>query len=110
MTTVSGLLLLAGVKHASFRHPAVPGVFVTAGNQLIGTYTDLNRFRLTDKDYRGWHAHHVVEFQDIARLGVTRPVLAYEQQLCVLVPERAHLGRVNSILNSRNPNEASAGQ
>jgi len=103
MMTVSQFLLFAGVRHEPYKRPPIPGVVITAANQLMGSYTDFARFRGTDPNYRGWHAHHIVEFQDFARLGVTRPLPAYGEQLCVLIPERAHIGRVNSILNRRNP-------
>jgi len=37
-----------------------------------------------------------------AILGVSGHAPAYSDQLCVLLPERAHIGRINSILRREN--------
>jgi hypothetical protein len=97
------LLATAGVRYEKFAGWPSGGVFLTAANQLLGTFSDLKRFQSVDRDYFGWHAHHIVEAQDLERLGVAHHFPAREQQLCVLLPERAHVGRINSVLRRQNP-------
>ncbi len=103
MFSVSDVLLSAGVQHSV--HYANPGcdVYLTKGNQLIGTFKGLADFRAFDSNYIGWHRHHIVEDQDWGRLGLNISVPPYEDQPCVLLPERAHVGRINSILQRYNP-------
>jgi hypothetical protein len=69
----------------------------------MGAYRDLKKFQSVDEHYFGWHAHHIVEYQDFERLGIGGPLPSRDEQLCVLLPERAHIGRINSVLNSQNP-------
>jgi hypothetical protein len=69
----------------------------------LGSYTDLKRGAATDRNYFGWQAHHIVESQYLERLGIDRQFPRREQQICVLIPERAHVGRTNSVLRSQNP-------
>ncbi|MBN9562615.1 MAG: hypothetical protein J0H14_18090 [Alphaproteobacteria bacterium] len=113
MYTVVEILLIAGVK---FRvNPGIPqgDVFLTDANQLIGTFENLDKFRTFEKEhYKGWHRHHVVEADDLDRLGVITSAPRYEDQLCVLLPEAAHARRINSILRRANPTkwQASRGE
>jgi hypothetical protein len=78
-------------------------VFLTAANQLIGTYADLRRFQISNPDYFGWDTHHIVEAQDLDRLDVRNQFPPYEQQICVLIPNTAHAKRINSIFRNQNP-------
>ena len=104
MYTVTQILSSAGVKFGKYAaSPAAGGVFLTDGNQLIGTYADLKRFQRSSPPYLGWEVHHIVEAQDLERLGVRQLAPPYEQQICVLLPERAHTGRINSLLRNQNP-------
>src|SRR5580704_9911753 len=41
------------------------GVYITAANQLVGTYDNLKSFQRLSKEYSGWEAHHVVEKDDL---------------------------------------------
>lgn len=112
MPFVTQVLTAAGIEYQPFvmKRAGAPivqpfGVVVTAANQLFGSYADLKRFQRagTAGEYSGWHAHHIVEEQDLERLGVAHLVPVSEGQLCVLLPERAHVGRINSILRRQNP-------
>jgi hypothetical protein len=100
--TVTQILLTAGVRYQ--RYPQWPNgnVFLTNANQLIGTYAHLAPFRGSIPDYRGWHRHHVVERDDLDRMKVQGLAPRYEDQLCVLLPERSHIGRIGSILPRMN--------
>lgn len=98
MYTVDGILRTAGVTFEAAKF----GAQLTAGNQLIGTYADLLRFRGADNAYRGWEVHHIFEALDIDRLGLSAFSPDYEQQICVLLPAAAH-HRVNSVLRRANP-------
>jgi hypothetical protein len=103
MYTVKEVLLRAGVKHERYLKWPAGTLFLTHANQLVGTYSDLRRFQISDRNYFGWHAHHIVESQDLERLGINQHLPPREQQICVLLPERAHIGRVNSVLRVQNP-------
>jgi DNA-binding ferritin-like protein (Dps family) len=75
---------------------------LTAGNQLIGTYAELLKYRAADQAaYSGWEAHHIFEALDVERLELEAFAPGYEQQICVLLPRRAH-HRINSVLRHRN--------
>src|SRR5262245_46122296 len=84
------------------------GVFLTRGNQLIGSFKALKRFQELNRDYAHWQAHHILESVDLERLGVANKFPSREEQICVLIPERAHIGRINSILRHENPLRLSA--
>ena len=79
------------------------GVLLSPANQLFGTYKDLKGYQRSQggKNYFGWHAHHIVEKQDLDRLAVSHRFPPDEDQLCVLLPERAHIGRVSSVLRNQ---------
>lgn len=98
MSAIEELLKLAAVKYEPFGPAAPISVHLTEGNQLIGTYDALRDFSCRCKDYRGWQAHHVVESHDLARLHIAERLPPRSEQLCVLLPERAHIGRINSVL------------
>lgn len=101
--SVVQVLSLAGVLHERYARWPMGNVRLTAANQLIGTFDDLKRFRASDPHYLGWQAHHIVESQDLERLGVAARFPGRGQQICVLLPERAHIGRINGILRRQNP-------
>jgi hypothetical protein len=103
MFTVTEILLTAGVKFQVYPKWANGNVYMTDANQLIGTFKNLGQFRDSGISYKGWHCHHVAEVDDLQRLGVTISAPPYDDQLCVLLPERAHVGRINSILRRENP-------
>ena len=102
MYTVPQLLSSAGVKYKVYPKCS-GGVFLTAANQLMGTYADLRRFQTFNPDYFGWDTHHTVEAQDLDRLKVKHRFPAYQQQICVLIPKPAHAKRINSIFRNQNP-------
>jgi hypothetical protein len=100
---------LLGAARVSFQpFPNVAGVYLTAANQLIGTYKDLCSFRDRTPTYKGWEVHHIVEDQDLDRLGVRNTQPIYNLQVCVLIPESAHQKRVNSIFRNQNPSSLTA--
>jgi hypothetical protein len=78
-------------------------VYLTRGNQLIGSHAALKAFRDRSPEYKGWHSHHIVEGQDLRRLGVTVFMPPRDQQVCVLLPERGHCDRINSRLRTTIP-------
>lgn len=100
MASVEEILKKAGIEYAPHK---VPGVYLTLGNQLVGTFDNIKAFQQKDKNYHGWHAHHIVECDDLNRLGITQDSPPRGEQICVLIPERAHIGRINSILRKENP-------
>jgi hypothetical protein len=100
---VTQILSLAGVTHEAYAAWPTGDVRLTAANQLIATFDGLKRFQASDRRYLGWQAHHIVESQDLDRLGVSARFPPRGQQICVLLPERAHVGRINSILRVQNP-------
>jgi hypothetical protein len=103
MITVSELLSVSGVRHERYAKWPRGDVYLTAANQLIGAYAGLKSFQSSDRNYLQWQAHHIVEYQDLVRLDVAQTFPPRERQICVLIPERAHIGRVNSILRMENP-------
>jgi hypothetical protein len=103
MFNVTDILLTAGVKFSVYASYPAGNIYLTDANQLIGSYKNLQAFRQSASNYTGWHVHHIVEDDDLHRLGVTTHIPAYPDQLCVLIPERAHVGRINSILRRENP-------
>ena len=87
--------------HVGFQRYTFPGarlqpagVYITSGNQLVGTFSNLERFQRAEKAYFGWHKHHIVEKQDLDRLGISGLFPPEQEQICVLLPERAHVGRI----------------
>ncbi len=106
--TIPQLLMAAGVHHEPYIKARGERIFLTAANQLIGTYADLRRFRQASVDHAGWEAHHIVEAQDLERLSVQQRFPPYEQQICVLLPKAAHAKRINSVLRKENPSRLQA--
>jgi hypothetical protein len=78
-------------------------MWLTSGNQLMASYKVLTRFAIVDKHYAGWHAHHVVEPQDLERMGVASRFPPYEEQAAVLLPQAAHIRSINSVLRNQGP-------
>jgi hypothetical protein len=109
MTTRTHLNAL-GIRTAKWPHEltSAPGVFCTAGNQILGSFKDLAFFSDRNPAYKGWHRHHIVESRDLKRLGVTDRLPEYCEQLCVLLPPSAHAVRINSVLQRQNPNDVRA--
>lgn len=97
MEYTEGVLRDAAVWHEAF-HRTTDTIWLTRANQLISTYDSLTRFAEGDDCYRGWHAHHIVERQDLARIGALANYPIYEKQVCVLLPRSGHEKRLNSIL------------
>jgi hypothetical protein len=100
---VDQILISAGVN--AKRYGEAHGIMLSYAGQLFGTFDDLKRFQRSSAgtSYFGWPAHHVVEKQDLDRLGVADRFANERGQLCVLLPERAHIGRINSILRNQAP-------
>jgi hypothetical protein len=103
MPSVKELLDLADIGYEPYARVPAKGIYITTANQLIGSYADERAFVHATKEYRGWQAHHVVETQDLGRLHIHDLSPSRDDQLCVLLPERAHVGRINSILRNRVP-------
>lgn len=104
---VREILTSAHVGFENFTPPSgnlrPAGVYITSANQLLGTFGNLERFQRSEKAYFGWHKHHIVEKQDLDRLGIGGLFPPEQDQICVLLPERAHVGRINSLLRRENP-------
>jgi hypothetical protein len=106
MDFVESVLKASRVRYREYRCNSPMPIWLTSGNQLLSSYAALSRFAKVDRHYRGWHAHHVVEAQDLERLGVAGRFPAYDQQLTVLLPLAAHIKRVNSVLRNQAPQYA----
>src|SRR5262245_20336448 len=110
---ISNRLILnsASISYTPFE--GNPEIYISKGNQLFGGYHFLTAFRAGYRDkmgraYTGWEVHHIVEAQDLDRLGLSSQFPNYESQLCVLLPREAHVGRINNVLRNRNPSRYSA--
>ena len=97
------ILKEARVRFREYRCNSPFPIWLTSGNQLLSSYRALSRFATVDCHYAGWHAHHVIEAQDLERLGVAAKFPPYEEQLTVLLPQSAHIKRVNSVLRHQAP-------
>jgi hypothetical protein len=106
MDFVESILKDSRVPYREYRCNSPAPIWLTSGNQLMSSYRALSRFATVDRHYRGWHAHHVVEAQDLERLGVAAKFPPYEEQLTVLLPHAAHIQRVNSVLRNQAPKYA----
>ena len=106
MYTIPQLLGAARVSYVPYK--SFQQIYLTKANQLVGTYKDLCNFRDRGADYKGWEVHHIVEDQDLDRLGIRNLQPAYNLQVCVLIPWSAHQKRVNSIFRNQNPSSLSA--
>ena len=106
MDFVESILKDSRVRYREYRSNSPLPIWLTSGNQLLSSYRALSRFATVDRHYSGWHAHHVLEAQDLERLGVAQKFPAYEQQLTVLLPHAAHIRRINSVLRNQAPQYA----
>jgi len=106
MYTVVQILSAARIISVPFTNGGVT-VQLTTGDQLMGTYDQLCKFRDANPDYAGWEAHHILESLDVERLGLGAFAPPYGQQICVLLPRKAHQ-RINSVLRRANPTGWSA--
>lgn len=106
MDFVESILKDSRVRYQEYRCNSPSPIWLTSANQLMSSYYALSRFATVDPHYRGWHAHHVVESQDLERLGVAVKFPTYEEQLTVLLPQAAHIRRVNSVLRNQAPKHA----
>ena len=97
------LLAAAGVRSRKFADWPTGNILLTDAKQLVGPWEEFDRFRTARPAYRGWQAHHIVEWRDLGRLGIAGRWPPYKQQTCVLLPSAAHSERVNSILQHQNP-------
>jgi len=107
MDLVESILKESRVRYREYRCNSPMPIWLTAGNQLIASYRALALFAKVDRHYSGWHAHHVVEAQDLERLGIAAKFPAYQDQPTVLVPQAAHILRINSVLRNHAPMYAS---
>jgi hypothetical protein len=104
------ILRRANVSCAAFK--GRPNIYITKADQLLGAHNALTTFRSTYRDdedrlpYTTWEAHHIVEYQDLGRLGISSQFPERKDQLCVLLPYAAHRKRIK-ILQSRNPSSYS---
>jgi len=104
MYTVAQILAAAGVSAQDWTRGGVT-VKLTANNQLIGTYAELTSFRENNRDhYNGWEAHHIFEDQDVRLLELVPFSPAYQQMICVLIPEQKHK-RINGDLHTGKAQE-----
>src|SRR3954470_3827328 len=106
MDFVESILKDSRVRYREYRCNSPSPIWLTSGNQLLSSYQALSRFARVDRHYSGWHAHHVLEAQDLERFGVTGKFPAYEQQLTVLLPHAAHIRRIKSGLRNQAPQYA----
>ena len=106
MDFVKKILEEARVHHERYKCNSPMPIWLTAANQIVASYDTLTRFAQADKRYRGWHAHHVVEYQDLERLGVATNFPHYKEHLSVLLPQAAHIQRINSVLRNQAPMHA----
>ena len=98
MFTVTDVLLTAGVKFSVYAGRVAGNVYITHANQLIGSYKDLEIFRTSDSNYSGWHVHHVVEDDDLYRLGVSKhartdlpgPIMCPDARAGTCGPDKQH--------------------
>ena len=103
MVTVEAILKRAALKYEHYEQAGQLPVYLSRGLQLFGGYKTLGQFRSSDKHYHGWQAHHVFETQDLGRMHISQLAPGVDDQLCVLLPERAHIGRINSVLRRQAP-------
>jgi hypothetical protein len=106
MDFVESILKESRVRYREYRCNSPSPIWLTSANQLMASYTALTRFALIDRHYTGWHAHHIVEARDLERLGVADRFPKYEGQLTVLLPQAAHIARMNSVLRNQAPMNA----
>lgn len=106
MDFVECILKESRVRYGEYRCNSPVPIWLTSGNQLMSSYSALSRFATVNRHYRGWHAHHVVEAQDLERLGVAAKFPPYQEQLTVLLPQAAHIKRVNGVLRNQAPKGA----
>jgi hypothetical protein len=106
MDFVESILKESRVRYREYRCNSPSPVWLTSANQLMAPYSVLTRFATIDRHYSGRHAHHVVEAQDLERLGVASKFPPYHEQLTVLLPQAAHIKRVNSVLRNQAPMHA----
>jgi hypothetical protein len=107
MDFVESVLQASRVRFREYRCNSPYPIWLTSANQLMSSYSALSRFATVDHHYAGWHAHHVVEAQDLERLGVAGKFPMYSEQLTVLLPQAAHIKRINSALRLEAPMHAS---
>jgi hypothetical protein len=103
MITPKQILHVARIRHEPYRDADGYEVYITSGNQLVGTHKVLGKFRSQNRHYQGWQSHHVLETQDLGRLHITQLAPDSDNQFCVLLPERGHIDRINSVLRRQAP-------
>lgn len=103
MITSKQILNVAQIQHEPYQDSDGYEIYITAGNQLVSTHKMLSEFRSQSKFYKGWQSHHILETQDLNRLHITQLAPDRDNQFCVLLPERAHIGRINSVLRRQAP-------
>jgi hypothetical protein len=101
----SAVLRGAQIDHEVFWTSGELTVYISSANQLFGEKRvfDSNRFRKEFRGYEAWEAHHVVEAQDLERLGIAHKFPPYDNQTCVLLPAGGHRGRINARLRVTAP-------
>ena len=103
MDFVESVLQASRVRYREYLCHSPSPIWLTSANQLMASYKVLSRFATVDRHYMGWHSHHVVEAQDLERLGVASAFPPYLEQFAVLLPQAAHIRRVNSVLRTEAP-------
>ena len=103
MIVATRVLNRARIQYAPYQNSGGYEIYITAANQLVGTHTMLIEFRSRSKHYRAWQSHHILETRDLDRLHVSQLSPDRNNQFCVLLPERAHIGRINSVLRRQAP-------
>jgi hypothetical protein len=103
MGFVESVLKESRLRYREYKSHFPSPIWLTSANQLIASYKVLARFATIDRHYAGWHAHHIVEAQDLERLGVASSFPPYAEQLAVLLPQAAHIRRINSVLRIEAP-------
>lgn len=112
---VDRILAYARIRHQAHPHwsHAKHPVYVTEGNQIIGShkalgefragYTEPDKFKNPTRVYKSWESHHIVEENDLDRLRITHLVPPRNHQICVLLPWEAHRKRINARLRHTIP-------
>ena len=103
MPDILTTLAFAKIGFTPYKKAASGRVYLTTANQLVGSHAELTAYRSSDKGYAGWQSHHVVETQDLGRLNIAEFSPTRNDQFCVLLPKRAHVERINSMLRRHAP-------
>jgi hypothetical protein len=101
-----GLINFKKIRLEVFESKPGYTIYITENGQLIGTHESLKRFaeRYVDGNgilvYKGWNSHHLVEEIHLENLGIRSYYPERGKLPCVLLPPKAHIKRIGSILRA----------